>query len=160
MERYFDLALLILSFAIFVGIWIYVQKSLDARKIKKSIPQKLSNDERIVKSQNSFLAFYGIKIALDPDNYSEHEDCYNQTDPRCQLAKTENLETVFDRLTNGEDYFLYIGKKLGRLGVEYSDYDCIETEKLQNIISRVDTTIKSLGYSEIPALHVQSIYDY
>ena len=157
MEQYYELALLLFGFAVFVGAWIYVEKYFKNRKASVEIT---SSDTRIIRSQNSFLVFYGVKIELDPDNYDEHEACSNRTDPRCVSADSANLQTFSDRLTDGEDYFLYIGQQLGLLGLNHQDYDNIETDELESCLSSVQEKLKSLGYSERPSLHLQSIYEY
>ena len=65
-----------------------------------------------------FLAFYGIKIALDPDDESEQDACGLDIDQRCIRAKSARLRTHTGRMTEGTDCFLYIGRKLASIGVE------------------------------------------
>jgi hypothetical protein len=42
---------------------------------------------------DAFVAFYGIKIRLDPDDEETLDACGAGTDPRCMAAKEVGLET-------------------------------------------------------------------
>jgi hypothetical protein len=41
---------------------------------------------------DSFVAFFGIKLALDPEDEDAIEACGDETDPRCVTAKAAGLQ--------------------------------------------------------------------
>ena len=160
MEQYYDLVLLLLGFGAFVGAWIFIEGKIREKRNKARPSEVSANNERIVHSHNVFLVFYGINIRLDPTDYSEQERCSDGSDSRCLAAKNLGLETFSDRLTDGEDYFLYIGKNLGLLGLQYIDYNSLTGDALREVVAQVDEKLSKLDYPETPALHLQSIYQY
>jgi hypothetical protein len=109
---------------------------------------------------DSFIAFYGIKIELDPDNEDELDACDMQTDPRCREAKLVGLDTFSGRMTEGEDYFLYIGKRLARLGLENSQHSAQSIEQLSSLAIDVRVKLKAAGFLQSPELHFQFIGQY
>ncbi len=109
---------------------------------------------------DSFIAIYGVKIALDPENEDELDACGAQTDPRCLAAKRAGLESFSGRMTDGEDYFLLIGQKLAWLGIENDPYSTQTVEGLSSIVSDVNARLRAVGLSQVPALHFQFIGQY
>lgn len=109
---------------------------------------------------DAYVAFYGIKIALDPDDEEVLDACGAGTDPRCVTAKRVGLETLSDRMTNGEDYFLYVGINLGTLGLENSLYASIPPQRLTEIMASVQSKLKEAGLTQQPALHLQFVGQY
>ncbi len=102
-----------------------------------------------------FFAFYGIKVALDPDNENEQESCALGTDPRCVQAKAAGLQTHTGRMTDGEDYFLYIGRKLATLGVEAEPHVAHPVTSIISLAHDTAQRLKSAGFPQEPALHLQ-----
>ena len=102
-----------------------------------------------------FLAFYGIKVPLDSDNESEQEACGLGTDPRCVRARTAGLQTHTGRMTEGEDYFLYVGRKLATLGVEAEPHAAHSIVSVVAIAHDTAQRLRDAGFSGQPALHFQ-----
>jgi len=109
---------------------------------------------------DSFIAVYGIKIALDPNNEDEVDACDSRTDPRCLAARKVGLESFSGRMTDGEDYFLYIGKRIAWVGVENEQYSAQTIERLLSVAEEVATKLKAAGFSQLPELHFQLIAQY
>ena len=61
MENYYDLALLLLGFIAFVILWISIENWIQRKEDKENSKKLQSNHQQIVRSQNSFLAIYGIR---------------------------------------------------------------------------------------------------
>ena len=104
---------------------------------------------------DSFLAFYGIKVALDPDNEYEQEACGLGSDPRCVRAKSAGLQTHTGRMTAGEDHFLYIGRKLAIIGAEADPHTAHPIAGLLAMAHDTAQRLKDAGFAEPPALHLQ-----
>lgn len=104
---------------------------------------------------DSFLAFYGIKIALDPDDEQTLETFETCSAPQCKAAERAGLQTHLGRLTDGEDYFLYVGCRVGWLGLEYDDYVQVTIDELAEMAGQVKSKLKEAGFDQSPALHLQ-----
>jgi hypothetical protein len=102
-----------------------------------------------------FLAFYGIKVALDPDDEIEQEACGLGTDPRCIRAKSAGLQTHAGRMTEGEDYFLYICRRLASIGVEADPHTAHSIAGVVAIAHDTAQRLKDAGFTEQPAMHLQ-----
>jgi hypothetical protein len=61
---------------------------------------------------DSFIVFYGIKITIDPADEEVRVALESRSDPRCKAARQAGLQTHWGRLTDGKDYFLYIGHRV------------------------------------------------
>jgi len=109
---------------------------------------------------DSFIAIYGVKITLDPENEEELDACGAETDPRCVAAKRAGLESFSGRMTDGEDYFLFIGRKLAWLGIEQDQHSTQSIERLSSIASDVTMKLKVAGFGLPPELHFQFIGQY
>src|SRR5258708_5824713 len=110
---------------------------------------------RIKMGADSFIAFYGIKIAIDPADEQVHDALESRSDPRCKAAKRAGLQIHWGRLTDGKDYFLYIGHRIGWLGVENDGHVQVPTDKLTEIMTRVQSKLKEARFDQSPALHLQ-----
>jgi hypothetical protein len=102
-----------------------------------------------------FLGFYGIKIALDPNNEEEQEACGLGTDPRCIRALAAGLQTHTGRMTDGEDYFLYIGRRLTSIGLQAESHTTHTVAGVVAMASDIDPRLVQAGFRERPALHFQ-----
>jgi hypothetical protein len=109
---------------------------------------------------DSFIAFYGIKIKLDPDNEDELDACGARTDDRCKAAERVGLESFSGRMTDGEDYFLYIGQKLAWLGVEHAPYTRQTLSQLSAAAIDVERKLKEAGFAQSAEMHFQFIGQY
>ncbi|GGY61438.1 hypothetical protein GCM10011613_01040 [Cellvibrio zantedeschiae] len=109
---------------------------------------------------DAFVGFYGIKIELDPDDEDELDACGEETDPRCVKAKQAGLECHSGNMTDGEDYFLFIGKNLAWLGLEHDQYISYSPDSFNAIVERVNSQLKNAGFTETPALHFQFVGQY
>jgi hypothetical protein len=109
---------------------------------------------------DSFIAFYGIKIELDPGNEDELDACGMQTDSRCREAKRVGLESFSGRMTDGEDYFLYIGRRLAWLGLENGQHSAQSLEQFSSMAVDVKAKLKAAGFLQSPELHFQFIGQY
>ncbi len=109
---------------------------------------------------DSFIAFYGIKFELDPDNEDEIDACDTDVDPRCVQAKRAGLETFTGRMTDGEDYFLYIGKRLAWLGIEHDQHQKQSAEQLATLAADVKAKLQATGFAQQPGFHFQFIGQY
>jgi hypothetical protein len=162
MNEYYDLILVILGFSVFISIFItaqgWIEKKMKNKASNTSGALVSSEEKNIVTSEAKFLAFYGIKIPLDPNAILEHEDCWNGKDERCIRAKKAGLQTYSDRLTDGKDYFLYVGVSLGVLGLDHSDYTAVDWPESK--FKEIDHELEEVSFSETPALHLQAIYEH
>jgi hypothetical protein len=109
---------------------------------------------------DAFVAFYGIKVPLDPDDEETLDACGMETDPRCVAAKRAGLQTHSGRMTNGEDYFLYLGIRFAWLGLEHDQYMNVSRQQLMETISDVQTKLKTAGFEQLPSLHLQFVGQY
>jgi len=109
---------------------------------------------------DSFIAVYGVKFALDRDNEDELDACGAEIDPRCLAAKRAGLESFSGRMSDGEDYFLFIGRKLARLGIEHDQHATQSIDRLSSIVSDVNAKLKVAGFAQSPELHFQFIGQY
>ena len=108
---------------------------------------------------DAFVAFFGVKIALDPDDEETLDACGARTDKRCKAAAAMGLDTDTGRMTNGEDYFLLVGRRLGWLGLEHKPYVRI-AEDLGELQSHVRRKLRAAGFLEEPAMHLQFVAQY
>ena len=109
---------------------------------------------------DSFISVYGVKIALDPGDEDELDACGAETDPRCLAAKRAGLESFSGRMTDREDYFLFIGRRLAWLGIEHDQHSTQSIERLSSVASDVNAKLKMAGFSQPPDLHFQFIGQY
>jgi hypothetical protein len=109
---------------------------------------------------DAFIAFYGIKFDLDPDDEGGLDACDTGTDARCLKARSAGLETYSGRMTDGEDYFLYIGRRLASLGIEHDQHVTQSVEQVSSVAADVKTKLKAAGFSQPPELHFQFIGQY
>lgn len=104
---------------------------------------------------DSFVAFFGIKLALDPEDEDTLEACGAETDPRCVTAKAVGLEVHSGRMTDGEDYFLFVGCCLGLIGLQHKAHSTLTETQFLEIASSVRKRLADAGFLEQPELHLQ-----
>lgn len=95
-----------------------------------------------------FLAFFGIKISLDPDDEEAIEACSAGTDVRCQVACSVGLQVHSGRMTDGEDDHLYIGQRLGWLGLEHDSYVVLSESHFRQISESVRAQLVRAGFMQ------------
>lgn len=169
MDKYF-----LIATAVLVGLLVYFWESLLNRRREKKhldIQQKRVETFKGINFLGAsqvkprlvdtlFTCFYGIKIQLDPNNEEELEACASGSDERCKKARDIGLETYCDRLTDGEDYFIYIGTKIGSLNFESCGHASIETDELNRVIQDTNKRLCQVFTDEAPSLHLQSSHEY
>ncbi|MEK8032509.1 hypothetical protein AACH06_16920 [Ideonella sp. DXS29W] len=106
------------------------------------------------------VGFYGIKVPLDADDEAEQEACGTDTDPRCVKARGAGLQTYTGRMTDGEDYFLYIGWQVADIGLEGSSHVAHSPADLMRKFEDVDRRLLEAGFRERAALHFQLVAQY
>lgn len=109
---------------------------------------------------DNFVGFYGIKIPLDAEDEEEQEACATGVDARCIKAHAARLETYMGRMTNGEDYFVYIGTHLTSIGLEGDAHQSFKTHTLVSRFAEVDRRLIDAGFRDEPALHFQLVAQY
>jgi hypothetical protein len=109
---------------------------------------------------DAFVAFYGIKVVLDPNDEDMLDAVGDDSDPRCQRALTFGLHTHAGRMTEGEDYFLFIGRRLGWLGLEHASHVQVDMHHLSDLHALVRAKLIEAGFSGTPALHLQLTAQY
>lgn len=109
---------------------------------------------------DSFLAFYGVKFALDPENDDEIDACGEETDPRCIAAKRVGLDVFSGRMSDGQDYFLFVGRRLAWLGLEHDKHSIHTHAGLSYVVGDVDVKLQAAGIMQLPSLHMQFIGQY
>jgi hypothetical protein len=109
---------------------------------------------------DSFIAFYGIKFALDPDDEDEIDACDEGADARCVKATQAGLESFTGRMTDGEDYFLYIGRQVAWLGLEHEQHLAQSAEQLSSTAADVQAKLTAAGFAQAPELHFQFMGQY
>ena len=107
---------------------------------------------------DAFVAFYGIKFQLD--NGDELDACCLGNDWRCRAAAESGLESHSDRMTDGGEYFLFIGERLAWLGLEHDSYSRVDPRDLAETMDRVATKLRHAGFSNTPSLHLQFVAQY
>ena len=104
---------------------------------------------------DSFVAFFGIKLSLDPEDEDVLDACGDETDSRCVTAKAAGLQVHSGRMTDGEDYFLYVGRRLGWIGLEGDPYTTLSEPQFIEIAASVRKRLVEAGFREQPGLHLQ-----
>ena len=106
---------------------------------------------------DTFIAIYGIRYELTD---SEVESCERKDDERMKRARKAKLDFCFDRPTDGEHYFLYIGTTLASIGVEAEQYETMPEGEFSAKISETRRRLKDAGFNDEPSLHFQLIAQY
>ena len=104
---------------------------------------------------DAFIAFYGVKIAISQTDEDTLDALEARTEPRLRNARQHGLHVYWGRLTDGGDYFLYVGHQVGLLGVENDTYVQVPLDKLTETAMSVQARLKEAGFAERPALHLQ-----
>ena len=92
---------------------------------------------------DAFIAFYGIRSEIGDADAADA--IYDRNDTRLASAKRAKLDTYIGRLTDGEPYFLFIGRRLGVFGVEGETSKAFPADDLARIAQQTDDAMISLG---------------
>jgi hypothetical protein len=101
---------------------------------------------------DTFIAFYGIKLAISRTDEDTLDALETRTEPRIRHARQHGLHVYWGRPTDGRDY---IGHQIGLLGVENDMYIRVLLDKLTETAINVQTRLKEAGFHESPALQLQ-----
>jgi hypothetical protein len=74
-------------------------------------------------SADKVIVFYGIRLQVPRDDEVMTAALEARTDPRLVVARAAKLDAWWGRLTDGEDYHLLTGRKIGVFGVEGQSVD-------------------------------------
>jgi hypothetical protein len=104
---------------------------------------------------DAFAAFYGIRLTVEGDDDSTLEPYEDGSHETMRRAHDADLDTYFGRLTDGEPYFLLVGKQLAILGVENAA-DCVVSDAdFARITTETRRRLVTAGFAEQPALYLQ-----
>jgi len=106
---------------------------------------------------DSFIAFFGVRFDLSEE---ELESCEAMEDTRIRRARKAKLDYCFDRATDGEKYFLYVGRSMAALGVEAGVYETLSESEFARVVSETKTRLAQAEISGEPSLHFQLIAQY
>ncbi|MDB5348118.1 MAG: hypothetical protein JWP89_6495 [Schlesneria sp.] len=109
---------------------------------------------------DSFHAFYAIKIPIDPNDEEALTAFEEETNPLFKTAQRVGLHTYVDRMTDGEDYFCYVGYPIGSLGLEYETHVEMSVDELVELASEVRQKLEQGGFEGVPTIHFQLIAQY
>jgi len=92
---------------------------------------------------DAFIVFFGSRYEIgDADEADALDD---RNDPRLAAAKQGALDTYIGRLTDGEPYFLLIGRRIGVFGIEGETLKDYSEDELTQIASQTRVLMASLG---------------
>jgi hypothetical protein len=103
---------------------------------------------------DAFYVYYGVKRSVELGS-SEMELLEREKHPVFDTAFDAKLHVTWGRMTEGEDYFLLIGHKIGCFGVENETYRQIPAEEMRRIIEQTDQRLRQARITETPAFHCQ-----
>jgi hypothetical protein len=106
---------------------------------------------------DSVIAYFGVRYELSEE---EMDACEAGEDERTLRARRAKLDYCFDRPTDGEGYFLYVGRRLANLGVEADVYEELSELGLLEIMAKTKTSLAKAEIAGEPALHFQLIAQY
>jgi hypothetical protein len=96
------------------------------------------------------IIFFGIRLEPSEDEIERLED---RSHPAILSARKAGLQYYWGNFgAPGESYLLFIGKLLGKLGVEDASELRFGTEQLSQIASEVSSKLSSAGFAEVPVL--------
>lgn len=108
---------------------------------------------------DAFIVFYGVRYEI-PATDESLEPFEMRTAPLYQQANRARLKTYFDRMTDGEPYFFYVGTELGCFGIENDSLKSYTSTELQRIITETDAKLREGGFEGRQKLWLQLIAQY
>jgi len=108
-------------------------------------------------STTSTLAFFGLRIKIED---AEIETFEKRTHVHQQSAKKASLDHYWANFGEpGEQYFSFIGKRLGVIGLENQSEVAISFENLERIRRETEEKLSAVGIEGIPRLYLQLMPD-
>lgn len=104
---------------------------------------------------DAFVVFYGVRETVPADDHSQLDQLESGSHPVLRSANAANLQTWWGRLTEGSDYHILIGRKVGVFGVENDHDSSLEIGAIKEVAEQVASRIKASGISGSPSLHFQ-----
>ncbi len=107
---------------------------------------------------DSFVGWYGVRYPIDVqsgDFDAIVEPFEAETDPRMVAAAAVGLDALWDRDTDGGQYFLLIGTELGELGAEHASEVRVPDAELAEHQARTRALLEQAALPGEPALHLQ-----
>jgi hypothetical protein len=98
-------------------------------------------------SAPSSLVFYGLRFKLAPEELTAVEE---RTDERIVRARKHKLDHYFGNFSEGEAWFLFIGKKLANLGIECANAAEFSGDELRQVLAATEQRLVQAGF-EAPA---------
>jgi len=100
-------------------------------------------------SADAFIAFFGVRYEITID---ESED---ENDPRIETARKAGLQYYSGNFGGlAENYFLFVGTRLGGLGAENENEVIVPFQQMQNIITSTCEKLHLAGFRESAALYL------
>jgi hypothetical protein len=104
---------------------------------------------------DAFVAFYGVRLTIEGMEDEDLEPYQDESHEDIRRAHEAELDTYFGRFTDGEPYFLLVGKQLAILGVE-DDTDCgITDAEFARISAETSRRLRAGGFTGPPGLILQ-----
>jgi len=104
---------------------------------------------------DSVYFYYGVRRTIPAADEEQIERLEEDRHPICNLAYEHKLQFAWGRLTDGDDYFLLIGRELGCFGVEGRPEEAISDAQFAEIVEKTKQRLRFAGIVEAPAIHVQ-----
>ena len=104
-------------------------------------------------SASHCLVFFGIRLQISP---SEVESVERRIDPRMKRAQASGLQCYWsDFGSEGERYYLYIGKQVGIFGIENKSEMHLSIDDLTKLASETNIKLNQAGFGGTSELFVQ-----
>jgi hypothetical protein len=109
-------------------------------------------------SADASLTFYGVRYKLEVD---EVENADIRKHPLALKARAAGLNFYFASVGGAgpEEYYLYIGSKIGITGHENAFATEMFGQEVRGVLSDVDLKLTNAGFTESPKLYMQWIPD-
>lgn len=109
---------------------------------------------------DSTLVFYGVRYTTPEE---EHELLESRNDPRQQEARRCQLDSWWGRFASEggeEEYYLFVGAKLGSIGYEGQAEICRSRDDLTATMDVVGEKLRRAGIMQEPGFYAQFCPDY
>lgn len=103
---------------------------------------------------DTFIVFYGVRETVPCDEASI--DALDEGDhPLLSLPRTSGLDCWTGRLTDGSDYHILLGKRIGDFGHQGQHEASISADGLQAMVAKVDALLSEHEVKGTRAFHFQ-----
>ena len=103
---------------------------------------------------DAFVVFYGVRQTV-PDDDATLEALEEGDHPLLSLPLGCGLVSWWGRLTDGSDYHILLGKRIGVFGVEGQHESSLSVADIQAIATEVDALLAEHSIRGKPSLHFQ-----